>query len=121
MDIVHPLLDGFLAGGMERPAAWHVEKRSPRAMRVVLEIEDPFVRARRLEQHSSRAIAEQHTRRAILVIQNGSHRIASDYQRFLVRARADELRADGQRVGKAGARCGKVKAPRLLRANALLH
>src|SRR5260370_6634579 len=28
VDIVHTLLDGFLAGGIERPATWHVEERS---------------------------------------------------------------------------------------------
>ena len=85
------------------------------------EIEDPFVRARGLEQHRARAIAEQHTRCAIRVIQNGSHGIAADDQHFPVRARADELRSDGQRVGKAGTRRGQVKAPGLFRANALLN
>jgi len=87
----------------------------------MLEIEDPFIQAGSLKQRRSRAITEQHTRRAILIVQNGSHRIASNCQHFLVGARANELRAHGQRVSKPGARRGQIKAPRLLRANAFLH
>jgi len=63
MDIVHPLLDGFLAGGWTT-RAWHVEERSPEPY-VVLEIEDPFV-GPAARAAPPRAIAGTDTRRAIL-------------------------------------------------------
>jgi len=120
VNVVHALLDRFLAGGMQRAAPGHVQKRSTGAIHVVLEIEDPFVGACRFEQRGSRAIAEQHAGCAIRVVQNGSHGIAADDQHFLMRSGGDELRADGERVGEARARRGKIKTPSLFRANALL-
>ena len=87
----------------------------------MLEIEDPFAGARGLKQHGAGAVAKEHTGGTILIVQNGRHRVAADHQNFLVGARANELRTDGQRVGKAGARRGQVETPRFLRTDTFLH
>ncbi len=118
---MHTLLDGFLAGGIERPATWHVEERSAGTIHIVLEIDDAFIRTGGLKQDGSCAVAKEHTGGPILIVQNGRHRVAADHQHFLVRARTNELRAHGQRVSKSGARRGQVKTPRFFRADTFLH
>src|SRR5712672_3258439 len=121
VDVMHTLLDSFLAGRMKRTAARHVEKSSSRAIHVVLEIENPLAWPSGLEQDRAGAIAEKDARGAIGIVQNGSHGIASNDHDLLVRSCSDKLRADREGIGKAGTCGGEVKAPGFFCADALLH
>ena len=86
------------------------------------EIENAFVVAVGVfQQDSSRAIAEQHAGRAILIIQNGSHHIAADDQRFFLSAGADKLRANRQRIEKSGTGRRKIESPGVRGAQIVLN
>ena len=71
------------------------------AVHVVVKIDDAFALAGRLEEYRARAVAEEHAGPTILVIEDRAHRVAADDKHFLVRARAHELRANGQRIREA--------------------
>src|SRR5215471_11670212 len=62
MDVVHFLSDGFDGGRIERPAARHVEVLPARTIYVMLEIENAFVSACRLNQNGTRTVAEKYAR-----------------------------------------------------------
>src|ERR1700676_4350634 len=97
---------------MQRAAARHVEIFPARAIHVVNKIEDALIiTVGGFEQDSACSVAEEHASCPILVIQDRRHDVAADYERLLLRACADELRANSQRVNKAGARRGKIESP----------
>ena len=74
-----------------------------------------------LQQHSSRAIPEQHAGGAVLIIQDGSHHVAADDQRFFLRAGAHKLRSDRQRIEKSGTGRGKIESPGVRGAQVVLN
>src|ERR1700730_10454897 len=97
---------------MQRAAARHVEIFPAGAIHVVNEIEDALiVTVGGFEQNSACAVPEEHASCPILVIQDRRHDVAADYERLLLRACTNELRAHCQRVNKSGARRGKIESP----------
>ena len=121
MDEVHAVVYGLLRSGMQGAAAGHIEIAAAGTVHVMNKIQDPFgVRGRGLDEYSAGAIAEENARGAVGVIENGSHYVTADDQCFLVGAAGDELRADGEGVEEAGAGGGKIKAPGIFRADAIL-
>src|SRR5579859_99978 len=106
---------------MERTAAGHVEKLAAGAVDVVFEIKDAFVSAGGLEKDGAGAIAKKDAGGAVGVIKDGTHFVAADDEDLLVGPGANELRADRECIGKAGAGGGKVKAPGFFRADAILN
>ena len=69
----------------------------------------------------ARAVAEQHARRAIRVVDDARHHVGADDQRVLVRPGADHLHGRRQRVGEPRARRAQVEAPRVVRADLVLQ
>src|SRR5690242_15875187 len=102
MHIMHALLNSLFRGRMQRAAAGHVKIFTAGAVNVVLEIENAFICAiGSLNKHSAGAIAKEDAGGAIPVIEDGGHGIAADSHDFLVCARANELRANSECVGKS--------------------
>ena len=73
------------------------------------------------EHHRAGAVAEQHARRAIGVVDDARHHVGADHERVLGAARRDDRVADRQRVRKGGTRRRQIETPRLVRANLRLH
>src|SRR5262249_42575812 len=118
----HFLRDGIGGGRVERAAAGHVEKLAARPVDVVFEIDDAFVVAGgALEQDGTGAIAEQDACSSVFVIEDGGHFVGANGENLFVRAGADELCADGERVGETRAGGGKVESPGVFCADAILH
>ena len=107
---------------MKRPAAGHVEIFSPGAIYIVHKVENAFIVAVcGLQQDGSRAIPKQHAGRAVLIIQNGSHHVASDDQRFFLSAGAHKLCTDRQGIQKSGTGGRKIESPRVRSAQFVLN
>ena len=120
--VMHFLVHRLMRGWVERASAGHVEITAARAIYIVMEVEDPLgVRSSRFDQHRAGAIAEQHAGGAVLIVDNRGHDVATDHQRILVRAGADKLRANSERVNKSRTGGREIKPPGFLRANAVLH
>src|SRR5215475_6261080 len=101
MHVVHALFDRFTAGGVERAPARHVKVLSAAAIDVVRKVQNAFTIVTGFDQHCARAITKEYARRTILVVEDRGHLVAADNQHFLVRSRADELRAYSQSVDKS--------------------
>jgi len=85
-------------------------------------IEDALiVTVGRLQQDSAGAVAEEHASCAILIIQYRSHDVTADYERLVLRSRADELRAYRQSVNETGTRRRKIESPCVRSAQLVLH
>src|SRR5579863_6981753 len=122
MDEVHAVVDGLLRCGMERAAAWHVEVAAAGAVYIMHEIEDAFgIRGCRFEEDRTGAVAEEDAGGAVGVVEDGGHHVTADDQYFFVRAAGDELRADGERIEKAGTGGGEIEAPGVLGTEAILN
>jgi len=75
VDIVHTLLDGFLAGGVKRPASGNVEDApgtSTSCWKSRIPSPGPAASA-----SAAPARRKEHTGRTILIVENGRHRIAA--------------------------------------------
>ena len=57
----------------------------------------PSLLVRRRHDHRAGAVAEQHARRAVLVVDDARHDVGADDERVLVRAARDHLAGGGQR------------------------
>ena len=69
MNVVHFLVDGFTSGGIKTATARHVENAAARAIDFVDEINQPDgIVFRSLENYRARAIAKNHTRGTIRII-----------------------------------------------------
>ena len=73
------------------------------------------------QQDGSRAISKQDAGGAILIIQNGSHHVAADDQRFFLSAGAHKLGADRQGIEKSGTGRRKIESPRVRGAQIVLN
>ncbi len=71
--------------------------------------------------HGAGAVAEQHARRAVLVVDDARHHVGADDQRVLVRPARDDLARRRQRVGERRAGGAQVEAPRVVRADLVLQ
>src|SRR5258708_32448140 len=80
-----------------------------------------IVTVRRFQQDGPGAVAEEHARRAILVIQDRSHDVTADDERLVLRSRADELRAYRQSINETGTRRRKIESPCVRSAQLVLH
>ncbi len=69
----------------------------------------------RLNDHRARAVAEQHARAAIRVIDDARHRIGADHHHLFMRPALDQVRGCSQAINETGARCHQVESPRALR------
>ena len=94
MNVVHPLLDRFLGGGMKASAARHVERATARAIHLVDEIDQAFgIIFRGLQDDGAGSIAEDHAGGAVGVVDDRRHHVGSDHHDFLVHAGGNELRS----------------------------
>ena len=66
------------------------------------------------------AVAEQHARRAVGVVDDARHHVGADDERVVVAAGGDELAGGGQREGEAGAGARQVESPRVRGADLVL-
>ncbi len=64
-----------------------------------------------LDENSAGAVAEEDAGGAVGVVDDGAHDVGADDEDFFVRAGFDELGADLEGVGEAGAGGGEVEAP----------
>src|SRR5260370_35269675 len=86
------------------------------------EIEDALiVTIGRFQQDGAGAVAEEHASCAILIIQDRSHDVTADYERLILRSRADELRAYRQSINETGTRRRKIESPCVRSAQLVLH
>ncbi len=112
----------FLAGWLQAAARGQSQRQRTRAIDFMHVIDDSlFPLLRCLEQHGTRAIAEEDAGGAVGVVDHGAERVGADDQHFRLGATLDQLGADLQRVQKTGAGGAQVKAPRMVRAELLLH
>ena len=74
-----------------------------------------------LEQDRAGAVAEEDAGGAVGVVDDGAHDVGADDEDLFVRAGFDELGADLQGVGEAGAGGGEVEAPGAGGAELVLH
>src|SRR5258705_12051818 len=97
---------------MKRAAARHIKEFSAGAIHVMNKIEDALiVTVGRFQQDRAGAVAEEHASCAILIIQDRSHDVTADYERLVLRSRADELRAYRQSINETGTRRRKIESP----------
>src|SRR5258706_13456670 len=75
-------------------------------------IEDALiVTVRRFQQDGAGAVTEEDASCAIPIIQDRSHDVTADYERLVLRSRADELRAYRQGINETGTRRRKIESP----------
>src|SRR5579859_4308542 len=97
---------------MKRTTPGHEKKFPAGAVDLVYEVENTFVVTIGVfQQDGSRAIPKQNAGGAILIIQNGSHHIASNGQCFFLSAGAHKLRADGEGIEESGTGRRKIESP----------
>ncbi len=78
-------------------------------------------RPTRAEHDRAGAVAKQHARRAIGVVDDARHHVRADHERVLGAAGRHDRVADRQRVRKRGTRRRQIESPRLVGANLGLH
>ena len=81
----------------------------------------PSPSSRRRHDAGAGAVAEQHARRAILVVDDARHHVGADDQRVLVRPARHNLHGRRQRVGERRAGGAQVEAPGAVRADLVLQ
>jgi trehalose synthase len=122
LHVVQPLIDRLVRGRPEAAAGGHLQGRAAAAVDLVREAEDVrIVVSRRRQHHRAGAVAEEHARGAVLVVDDARHDVGADDERAVVRAARDHLQADRQREGEARARRAEVEAPRVHRADLVLQ
>ena len=88
----------------------------------MLEIENAKGRVFRYpKHHGPRTVPEQHTRRAVCVVDDARHHICPDHQHVRRGPGCHQLAADRQGIGKRRAGRRQVKPPRPRRANLVLN
>ena len=122
LHVVHPVVDRLVRGRHAAAAGGHAQGRAAAAIDLVREPDDrrlPF--RRRRQHHGPGAVAEQHARRPVGIVDDARHHVGADDQRVVVRAARHHLHADGQRIGEARARGAEIEAPCLGRADLVLQ
>ena len=103
---------------MPAAAGGHAERRTAAAVDLMREIDDArLVLAGGHEHHRAGAVAEQHARGAIGVVDDARHHVGADDQRVVGRPGRHDLHGGGQRIREARAGRAEVEAPRLRRAD----
>ena len=109
-------------GGKEAAAGGHVERDGAGAVDFVPEVDEAdFAFFAGFEQDRARAVAEDDAGGAVGVVDDGAHDVGADDEDFFVRAGFDELGADLEGVGEAGAGGGEVETPGAFGAELVLH
>ena len=75
----------------------------------------------RLQQHSPRAIAKDHARSPVRIVDHRAHHVRANHHHLLVRAALHQLRPHLQRIRKPRASRRQVKPPGPLRPQLVLH
>ena len=73
------------------------------------------------QHHRAGAIAEQHARRAVGVVDDARHHVGADRERVIARAGGDHLHRRRQRIGEPGAGGAEVEAPGVVGADLRLQ
>ena len=114
LHVVQPLVDRLVRRRQLAAAGRHAQRRAAAAVDHVREVDD--VRLAFLgDRHDDRAgaVAEQHARRPVGVVDDARHHVGADRQRVIARAGGDHLHRRRQRVGEAGAGGAEIEAPRV--------
>ena len=111
LHVVQPLIDGFVRRRPQAAACRHAQRRPAAAVDLVREIDDAAAVGRRAHDDRARAVAEQHARRAIGVVDDARHDVGADGQRVLCVPAADHVSGRRQRVGEPRARGAEIEAP----------
>ena len=122
MHKVHLLRDRFLRRRIQASAAGHVKRASARSIHFVEKVNEPNrIVFRRFQQNRACAIAEDHARSAIRVIDDRRHHVGADHQHLLVRSGSNKLRSRLQRVNERRTRRREIETPNVLCAQLVLH
>ena len=81
LHVVQPLVDGLVRRRPEAAARRHAERRAAAAVDLVREVDDAAAVGRRAHDDRARAVAEQHARRAVGVVDDARHDVGADGQR----------------------------------------
>ena len=120
--VVQPLLDGLVGRGQPAPAGGHLQRRSPAAVDLVRVVEDPDGGVVRRREHGHPgAVAEQHARRPVGVVDDARHDVGPDRQHVAMRPEGHLLGSHRQREGEAGAGRAEIEAPGVGRPDLVLE
>ncbi len=122
LHVVQPLIHGFVGRRPQAPARRHAQRRTAASVDLVLVIENgAFVLASRRHDAGAGAVAEQHARRSILVVDDARHDVGADHQRVVVSAGRHYLTRRGQRIRECRAGGADIEAPRVRSAELVLE
>ena len=116
------LVDALVRCRLTAAARRHAQGRPAAAVDFALEIDDRAVVLAGRRQHGrTGAVAEEHARRAVPVVDDARHHVGPDDEDVVVRAGRDELAAGRQCERERRAGRAQVESPRVARADLVLY
>src|SRR5690606_16511328 len=115
-------LDRLVRRGRATASPWDMDEIGADAVASEVVVEDARLLALGAREHDrARAITEEDAGLAVLPIDESRERLGPDDEHVAEDARADETRADGERVDEAGAGRVEIERSRLRCAEPALH